>query len=245
MVSRMTNKILAFILVMLSLIMLSACSEDAQKAHEPLSAVVPSPKLPEIDGMGYSYGIPPVTITRSQTTVDKSIIFYPGIVGDGAKSLNDAIYASIVACIKYVNSPIYTYYGIKYNKNNILSILISYNLVSNDQAVFLLPLNFYVDCAQTVSISDCLNSQDESWRNNISSIIAKQAEEKKITLLGNIPAVSDSQLFYFDDGGITLVFRPYEISTYSPASPEFSFTLDELNAYIAPGSPLFEEAVNK
>ncbi len=238
----MKKKILAIILASLSLIMLSACGREKESAHEPLSTALPTPKLPQIIGMGYSLGVSPVTITRSQTTIEKSVIFYPSIMNDGAKPLNDAIYASIVACMKYVNAPIYTYYGIKYNKNNILSILISYNLVSNDQTVFLLPLNYYVDSAQAVSISDCINSKDESWRSDISSMIANKTQEMEITLLSDILPLSDNQPFYFDDSSITFVYRPYEISTYSPASPEFSFSMEELSAYIAQGSPLYKEA---
>ena len=228
-------------MVILNLIVLSACG--GEKATQPLSAATPTPKLPQIAGMGYSPGVAPVTITRSQTAVEKSVIFYPSIVSDGAKPLNDAIYASIIACIKYVNAPIYTYYSIKYNKNNILSILVSYNLVSNDQAVFLLPLNYYVDSAQPLSISDCLNTNDENWRSDISNMIAKKAY--KLTLLSDIPPVSDNQLFYFDETDITFVYRPYEISTYIPASPEFSFKIDELSAYITHGSPLYKEAIIK
>lgn len=237
----MKKKCVAAVLAVLCILSLSACSAGDLSNDKSSALSEPTPNLPKIDSSGFLLGIAPVTITRSQATVDKSVILYPSIVKDGAKLLNDTIYTSIVACLKYVNSPIYTHYRIKYNKNNIVSLLVSYRLTSNDELVYLLPLNFYVDSAQPVAIKDCLNADNDLWRKELSEMIERKAKDDGITLLSNIPQIPDGQMFYFEDAGITLVYRPYEISTYSPAAPEFFFERDTLTAYIAEGSPLFKE----
>jgi hypothetical protein len=62
-------------------------------------------------------------------------------------------------------------------------------------------------------------------------IITEIADERGMTLLCEVPPISDDQPFYIDKEDIVLVYRPYEITTYDAGEPCFELPMREIAPY--------------
>ena len=61
-----------------------------------------------------------------------------------------------------------------------------------------------------------------------------QAEKAGLTLLCDVMPASDDQAFYVTEDALVILYRPYEIATYSAGWPEFAIPLSQLTDFFLP-----------
>lgn len=95
----------------------------------------------------------------------------------------------------------------------------------------LYPVTVDMHNGKVLSLSDFFSSADREWRSVLPDIVTEIADEKGMTLLCEVPPVSDDQPFYINQGDIVLVYRPYEITTYDSGEPCFELPMREIAPY--------------
>lgn len=95
----------------------------------------------------------------------------------------------------------------------------------------LYPVTVDMHNGRVLSLSDFFSSADREWRCVLPDIVTELADDRGMTLLCEVPPVSDDQPFYIEKGDIVLVYRPYEITTYDAGEPCFELPMREIAPY--------------
>jgi hypothetical protein len=95
----------------------------------------------------------------------------------------------------------------------------------------LYPVTVDMRNGRVLSLSDFFSSTDREWKSILPDIVTEMANDRGMTLLCEVPPVSDNQPFYIDKGDIVLVYRPYEITTYDAGEPCFELPMREIAPY--------------
>jgi hypothetical protein len=95
----------------------------------------------------------------------------------------------------------------------------------------LYPVTVDMHNGKVLSLSDFFSATDGEWKSILPDIVTEIANDKGMTLLCEVPPVSEDQPFYIDKGDIVLVYRPYEITTYDAGEPCFALPMREIAPY--------------
>ena len=180
----------------------------------------------------------PLEIARDVRPYGAGYIVYPRVFGQTAETINTAVCDAVAQRAREYAGAIFTRYRIEYNDDGIYSILISVHDFETDELLFLVPLTFDSITGERRRISDYLFDDTETWRTVLPDMITEQAELSNMTLLSDIAPITDEQDFYITNRYIVIVYRLYEVATYSAGSPEFRLPISELRQYIREGSAL-------
>ena len=93
------------------------------------------------------------------------------------------------------------------------------------------PITIETQTGADCMLSDFFTKEDTGWKSLLPDLVTAAALEQGMTLLCEVPPVSDDQLFYIDEGNIVLMYRPYEITTYEAGMPCFVLPMKKIAAY--------------
>ncbi|MEL7601939.1 MAG: RsiV family protein [Bacillota bacterium] len=93
------------------------------------------------------------------------------------------------------------------------------------------PVTVDMHNGKVLLLSDFFSSTDREWRSVLPDIVTEIANDRGMTLLCEVPPVSDDQPFYIDKGDIVLLYRPYEITTYDAGEPCFELPMRDIAPY--------------
>lgn len=171
-----------------------------------------------------------LAVTRCACQIGSSYIVYPRAEGETGKLINDAICSAVSSRAEELGIAVFADYRVEYNRNGIFSLrMFLYDMYGDaDTSIDCVPLTFNSENGQLYRISDFFDSDSDLWRGRIPDIIAAQAEEYQMVLLGDVMPISDDRSFYITDEAVVIMYDLYEITTYSAGEPEFEIAVDDI-----------------
>lgn len=171
-----------------------------------------------------------LAVTRCACQIGSSYIVYPRAEGETGQLINDAICSAVSSRAGELGIAVFADYRVEYNRNGIFSLrMFLYDMYGDaDTSIDCIPLTFSSENGQLYRISDFFNSDSDLWRGRIPDIIAAQAEEYQMVLLGDVMPISDDRSFYITDEAVVIMYDLYEITTYSAGEPEFEIAVDDI-----------------
>ena len=167
---------------------------------------------------------------------DSSFISYPYLMDPEYDAINIAIQSAIRTALDALDRATYTHCEIMCNLYGLFSVRIEVYDLGSNELLAVVPLTFRAaDCAQ-LTLGDLFDPENERWRGLIPDIVMLQAEKDGLTLLCDVMPAADDQGYYLTADALVLVYRPYEITTYSAGWPEFSIPLNQLTEFFLPDS---------
>jgi len=121
---------------------------------------------------------------------------------------------------------------VTYHSGQLLSCLVQ----TRDQsggAGELVPVTIDLKTGDVCRLSDFFSKDDTGWKGVLPDIVTNSAHRQGLTLLCEVPPVTDDQPFFIEDGSIVLLYRPYEITTYEAGAPRFVLPMQEIRAYLS------------
>lgn len=119
---------------------------------------------------------------------------------------------------------------ITYRTDELISFVLT--VTSEEGGAHLCPLTFSMKDGRECGI-DTFFKDDDAWRGVLPELATRAAQKNDIALLCAIPAIDNDQKFYLDDGGIVLVYRPYEIATYNGGYPCLRIAAKDVETYLS------------
>ncbi|MEL7608589.1 MAG: RsiV family protein [Bacillota bacterium] len=166
-------------------------------------------------------------------------IIYPYVYdASAAETINEAVASTVDQLLEASEDELNADYSIEYNANGFISILLHLYNPDDYGQYQLYPLTFNARNGELYTIADLFGSNDR-WRWKLPDIITEQAEKSGITLLSSPLPIGDDQSFYLSGSDLVLVYRYYEIATYSAGIPQFPVPLNELSDFVGEDAPLF------
>lgn len=166
-------------------------------------------------------------------------VIYPYVyAASAAGTINETVASTIDQLLLASEDELNADYSIEYNHNGFISILLHLYSPDDYGQYQLYPLTFNADTGELYNIVDLFGSDDQ-WRFKLPDIVSKQAQMNGITLLSDPLPISDDQSFYLSGSDLVLVYRYYEIATYSAGIPQFPIPLSELGTFVSQDAPLF------
>lgn len=230
-------------------------------AQPPAEAPLPIPTaVPE----QFQYAVPDLQSTAAeaegplkyeylhQDFGERGVLTYPQLMDESKNAINETIEKAVFAQFDALAAPGYVFAEVIYSDAGLLSVkscgnVFEYEETASDFAVLapayewfdsVLTLTFDTASCRLLSLADLFDPETERWRGLIPDIVTLQAEKQGITLLGDVMPASDDRLFYLTEESLVILYRPYEIATYSAGWPEFSIPLEQLSGILAPEGPL-------
>ena len=102
-------------------------------------------------------------------------------------------------------------YSLEFNRYGLLSLLMTC-LSEDGKPLFYETANFNTDTGLRVSLTECFGAGADPGE-RLNELVAAYAEANDMTYISSGPNVTDSTQFLFTFGGLTLVFREYELFT--------------------------------
>lgn len=196
------------------------------------------------DGMPGEACLEPLSYTRAeQEYMDASFISYPYLMDVEYDAINHAIQSAIRALFDALEGATYTDCEIMCNDCGVFSVRITVRDLVTNEVLAVTPLTFDTAACAQLSLKDLFDPENERWRGLIPDIVMLQAEKAGVTLLCEVMPAADDQAFYVTEDALVILYRPYEIATYSAGWPEFSIPLSQLAEFFLQGSPLERLAV--
>lgn len=103
--------------------------------------------------------------------------------------------------------------------------------LETDSSLTIAPYTYAIKEQRVCTVADFFSASNTGWKSVLPDIVTRSALERGMTLLCEIPPVTQEQLFYIDGGSIALLYRPYEITTFEFGSPSFVLSMDEIAEY--------------
>ena len=226
----------AFAIILALIIALPpACSAKQQQGEvvlepTPLISPTPAPTAGPTDAISYER----LPLIREEAYIDGNVMIYPIVDGAGHARLNGAIYAAVLAGFEEAGEEAYTFFSVKCNQDGLLSLYVSYYGMESGALLLRKALNFDINAAREIAIEELFNKTNDRWRSIMPDLITEQAESRGIVLLSDILPIADGQMFYISQSTLTIVYRPYEISTFSAGWPEFGVPLEDFKLFFEP-----------
>jgi len=172
---------------------------------------------------------------------DSILLAYPTVYGRStADAINEQILSHIQGCLAELTGPAMITCRVSYNSPRFFSLQIYVNYEDDSDVNYILPLTFDVEKAALCKLGDFFDANDSSWRGLLADMVTCAAKIQDLTLLCEVPPVEKNQYFYLDHGGLVLVYRPYEISTYREEPPQFPLNMEQLRPYLSDRFPTEE-----
>lgn len=221
-----------------ALLLLTACAAPGAIPAATVEQQTPAPeetRAPQTTADVQSLARLPL-VRHEKTYGEENALIYPAVDAEGYSALNDAILNKITAALGRIDAPVYTYFNVKCNEGGILSLLVSYFDMATRELCLELPMTFDVLTGEELAIEDCFDPENESWRSIIPDAVRAQAKSAGMVLLSDILPIEDGQFFYLTGRSLVILYRPYEITTYSAGWPEFAVGYDVLSACFGEGA---------
>lgn len=175
-------------------------------------------------------------LTRHEELVDeRSVMICPAVADDEYSYISTLIAIRVRSRIRSYDYAVSTSFRIKCNANGVLSMLISFYDMETDKLIDQLPITYDLALGREIQIQDCFEEGDGAWRSALSARVQSAAEEQNMTLLSDVMPIEDGRLFYLTGMGITIMYRPYEITTGLDPWPEISIQLSDLKRWLKDG----------
>ena len=210
---------------------IQAASPTAMPSPTPVRTDAPSPApTPEHPAFSIAQNTESVLITPAPTPTPrpsqrplKSMLPMPLL---GPRYVQNALKAAgIPADASYTVE-------VTYNTGELFSCLVH---IKGEAAKVedLLPVTVALSTGTPCTLSDFFSSKDTGWKSLLPDIVTRLAHSEGLTLLCEVPPVTDDQPFYIEDGNIILVYRLYEIATYDAGAPRFMLPMQEIRGYLS------------
>lgn len=171
---------------------------------------------------------------------------YPKLLDESKTAINEAIEAAVSKQLKELGAPSHAVCEVEYSGAGFFSVKSSAKLLQKETGAekeepfpdSVLPLTFDTASCRQVCIGDLFDPENERWRGLIPDIVTLQAEKQEMTLLCDVMPAADDRLFYLTEDALVILYRPYEIATYSAGWPEFPIPLTQLSGMLAAEGPM-------
>ncbi len=232
--------------VLLFAALFSACAAEAGMSFEymlPAPSALPA-QADGGEGLSREKAYrEPISYTRTEQEYgESSFISYPYIMDAEYDVFNGAIEEAIGAAVDALETPAYIRCDITCNDCGIFSVRITVRDLGTNDILAVIPMTFGTETGEELNIADLFDPLNERWRGLIPDIVMLQAEKAELRLLSDVMPASDTQLFYVTEDALVILYRPYEIATYSAGWPEFSIPLDQLSDFLLPDGALMHLA---
>lgn len=178
-------------------------------------------------------------LTRYEELVDeRSVMICPAVADDEYSYISTLIAIRVRSRIRSYDYAVSTAFRIKCNANGVLSMLISFYDLETDKLIDQLPITYDLALGREIQIQDCFEEGDGAWRSVLAARVQSAAEGQNMTLLNDIMPIEDGRLFYLTGAGITVMYRPYEITTGLDPWPELSIPLYDIKRWLKDGGAL-------
>lgn len=175
-------------------------------------------------------------LTRYEELVDeRSVMICPAVADDEYSYISTLIAIRVRSRIRSYDYAVSTAFRIKCNSNGVLSMLIGFYDMETDELIDKLPITYDLALGREIQIQDCFEEGDGVWRSVLAARVQSAAEGQNMTLLSDIMPIEDGRLFYLTGAGITIMYRPYEITTGFDPWPELSIPLSDLKRWLKDG----------
>ncbi len=175
-------------------------------------------------------------LTRYEELVDeRSVMICPAVADDEYSYISTLIAIRVRSRIRSYDYAVSTAFRIKCNSNGVLSMLIGFYDMETDELIDKLPITYDLALGREIQIQDCFEEGDGAWRSVLAARVQSAAEGQNMTLLSDIMPIEDGRLFYLTGAGITVMYRPYEITTGFDPWPELSIPLSDLKRWLKDG----------
>ncbi len=232
----MLRKICYTIWVAVMLIVLIGC-DVRKEIQQPLPNVIPE-QTQEINADNedeetqetrFRNFMPYIYDKRRINGVD---VIFPIARGKFDSTLNEIIMSEIDGIIQRNGKDIDIDYEVTFNDKGIFSVVLTAYEEDILKTAEKVPINFDCNKGKIIKICDYFKGDNENWRYVLPDVITAQADRAGLTLLSDVLPISDEQYFYITEDSIVLVYRNYEITTYTGNVPEFMIPLNQLNYLI-------------
>lgn len=177
-------------------------------ASRPARAVVPDDTELKQDVVRY-----PLTIARRSLNRGSCTISYPYVCNDNMYLLNLSIrsaFADFAEECEAVDGSVD--FKVVFNRYGLLSVKLYFStpdgVTVNTSAV-----NFDSDTGRAVDLHDCFGSTNADYLSKLTEAVVSFVNQNGLTVIGEIPPVTDGNDFIFTFEGISLLYREYEIVT--------------------------------
>ena len=215
----------------------SAPSEPVGTTADGMEDGATAPSMQPEAMLAAEESLEPLSYMRAEQEYgDSGFISYPYLMDPEYDAMNLAIQSAIRSTLDALNRATYTHCEIMCNLCGLFSVRIAVYDLGSNELLAIVPMTFRAaDCAQ-LTLGDLFDPENERWRGLIPDIVMLQAEKDGLTLLCDVMPAADDQGYYLTADALVLVYRPYEITTYSAGWPEFSIPLNQLAEFFQPGS---------
>ena len=215
----------------------SAPSEPVGTTADGMEDGATAPSMQPEAMLAAEESLEPLSYMRAEQEYgDSGFISYPYLMDPEYDAMNLAIQSAIRSTLDALNRATYTHCEIMCNLCGLFSVRIAVYDLGSNELLAVVPMTFRAaDCAQ-LTLGDLFDPENERWRGLIPDIVMLQAEKDGLTLLCDVMPAADDQGYYLTADALVLIYRPYEITTYSAGWPEFSIPLNQLAEFFQPGS---------
>ena len=215
----------------------SAPSEPVGTTADGMEDGATAPSMQPEAMLAAEESLEPLSYMRAEQEYgDSGFISYPYLMDPEYDAMNLAIQSAIRSTLDALNRATYTHCEIMCNLCGLFSVRIAVYDLGSNELLAIVPMTFRAaDCAQ-LTLGDLFDPENERWRGLIPDIVMLQAEKDGLTLLCDVMPAADDQGYYLTADALVLVYRPYEITTYSAGWPEFSIPLNQLTEFFLPDS---------
>lgn len=93
------------------------------------------------------------------------------------------------------------------------------------------PFTCRLQDGQPCSLGAFFSDTDTGWKGLLPDLVTEEALNQGMTLLCDVPPVTEGHPYYIDNGSIVLLYRPYEITTFEAGAPRFMLDMQALADY--------------
>lgn len=222
-------------LCFLSALIASGCSITADSVSEPS----PSPALDiEIDftpdPLTTAGRRTPLTVASRELSQDGRQVSYPFVCDSGMELLNISIKQAFIDYADELTSEALEGridYRTEYNNRGLLSFTMTVR-GGDGEVRSVSAASFDCDTGSRIYISDCFGSGNESYRFALADRVTDKLKAQGHEVLSYLPPVDDGRLFFFNDNGLMLIYRKYEVCGAEADSPRVLLRFSEISSYL-------------
>lgn len=233
---------LCFALLAVLLCVLSGCALSYDSTHAPELApeatAVPAPTAPPLYSL--SGRRTPIRLLLDEHTCGAYKVRFPIVYEEGAELLSFAVTKAFDAFARELTSQGLRGrldFTVKYNDRGLLAIVIT---AYGDGGAEQSRTAVCFDCATAsrIGLTACFGSGGESFRFALADTVTERLKAKGYSVISYLPPMDDDRLFYFNEEGLTLLYRKYEVCDAEAGMPEVFLSYGELTDYLNPDALL-------
>lgn len=171
----------------------------------------------------------PLTLSVREEEGEGYVMRYPNICDDGMELLNLAVRSCFTAFAEENGGSVG--YKVCYNDRGLLCFTL-FSKDENGGVTAISAADYDCDTAAKFGLSACFGTGSDSYRFTLGDSIIDKVEAQGYSVLSVLPPVDDSRLFYFDEGGLVLLYRKYELCGAEAGFPEVRFRFEEIAGYL-------------